>query len=102
MTHETQIIIKLALAALFGAKPKSVARRTSAAKRAERMNVFDGTQPVNRQSPPSAVFSINSTRAPSCAAPTPATNPPDPPPITIKSYLSITFASVSFGGLYDF
>jgi hypothetical protein len=28
-----------------GAKPKVAARQTSAAKRAERMNVFDGTQP---------------------------------------------------------
>ena len=45
------------------------------------MTAFDGTQPTFRQSPPSMLFSISATRAPSPAAPAAVTSPAVPPPM---------------------
>src|SRR5262245_9453318 len=53
--------------------------------RADLISVFDGTQPVHRQSPPSLCFSTSATLAPSDAPPAATTRPPEPPPMTTRS-----------------
>src|SRR5260370_19255514 len=100
ITRATRSVIEAKTPSLnsreVGAKPKSLARRTSAANRAERINVFEGTHPVYRQSPPSNFFSTRATRAPSCAAPPATTSPAEPPPITTRSYLPMTLLCVHY------
>ena len=49
------------------------------------IRVFDGTQPVNVQSPPGGPSVTISTRASARAAARAAPSPPAPPPITTRS-----------------
>ena len=61
------------------------AKSTAGPRFAAASNVFDGTQPVFRQSPPMAPRSISTVSAPICAAPAATDSPPDPAPITHRS-----------------
>jgi len=76
---------------------EATARRTDANARAKAswprlpsaaaaISAFDGTHPVQRQSPPRRPLSIRSTRAPKPAAVLLATRPALPPPITTRSH----------------
>ena len=65
--------------------PHRCALRMACATLADLSSVFDGTQPYQRQSPPSLCFSTNATLAPSDAAPAATARPPAPPPITTIS-----------------
>src|SRR5258708_6347577 len=68
--------------------PKFVAERTSCATLAALSSALLGTHPVHVQSPPTRCFSIRATRAPTVAANLAAVSPPEPAPITIRSYAS--------------
>ena len=52
--------------------------------RAERINAFDGTQPVFRQSPPIRCFSTSVTLARTVAAIKAVTRPAEPAPMTTR------------------
>ena len=67
------------------ARPKRSLSRIPFASRAELINAFDGTQPVQRQSPPSRSRSISAARAPRPATPAAVTSPAVPPPIATTS-----------------
>ncbi len=68
-----------------GASAQRSAWRIAWATCADLRSVFDGTQPYQRQSPPSLCFSTTATLAPSAAPPAATTSPPAPPPITTRS-----------------
>ncbi len=68
-----------------GGSAQRSAWRIWCAMRADFSSDLDGTQPYQRQSPPSRCFSTSATFAPSVAAPAATTRPPEPPPITTIS-----------------
>ena len=62
----------------------------TSARLAAASSAFDGTQPVLRQSPPILWRSISTTDTPKAAAAAATDRPPEPPPITQISGLSIS------------
>src|SRR5216683_2664703 len=73
--------------------PNREAVRTSWATFAAFNSALLGTQPVQVQSPPIRFFSASATLAPSFAANRAATSPPEPAPITTRSYRSCVMRS---------
>src|SRR5690348_7480403 len=76
-----------------GASAKRSAWRIRCATRADLRSVFDGTEPCQRQSPPSLSFSIRAILAPSFAPRAATTRPPAPPPMTARSNSGFTTRS---------
>ena len=64
--------------------PSAAASRSSPMTRAARITVFEGTQPVFRQSPPMRCRSTRATRAPSVAEAAAVTRPAVPAPTTTR------------------
>src|SRR6185369_9540730 len=71
-----------------GSRPYAFALRIWCASFAVATSAFVGTQPVQRQSPPRACFSISATRRPRRAQPEAVTRPAVPPPMTRTSNFS--------------
>ena len=77
--------------------PNKGAVRTVCATRALASSAFDGTQPVQRQSPPKRERSTAATRSPrSCAANSAARIPAEPIPMTTRSNSSGPWRSETF------
>ena len=68
-----------------GRTPNGALARRAYAMCAAAIRLFDGTQPVFRQSPPILSASISTVRRPSWAAPEATDSPAEPPPITQMS-----------------